>query len=108
MLVSYLISEGLRSEQIFKTGSHLPELIREFSKKIDASKILETENLTEGQYFLVSLHREENIDVDDNLHILAEVLNDIASKYKLPIIFSVHPRTFLRLKILVYMKNLTH
>ena len=96
----YLISEGLRPEQIFKTGSHLPELIKGFSAKIESSLILEKENLSVGEYFLVSLHREENVDVDDNLSTLVETLNAIASKYKFSIIFSVHPRTSTRLKTL--------
>ena len=93
----YLIAEGIKPEQIFKTGSHLPELIKKQWDKIDASDILELENLRPQEYFLVSLHREENVDSDDNLRILVDAINQIANTYNHPIIFSVHPRTKKRL-----------
>lgn len=89
----YLISEGIRQELIFKTGSHLPELFEKLSNKINKSKILNDENLEKNKFFLVSLHREENVDSKKNLTILFNVLNKIALKYQYPIIFSIHPRT---------------
>jgi UDP-N-acetylglucosamine 2-epimerase len=94
----YLISEGFKPEQIFKVGSHLPELVEKQRVKIDNSTILESEGLLAAQYFLVSLHREENVDSDDNLQVLVNAVNKIALKYKHPVIFSVHPRTLNRLR----------
>ena len=93
----YLISEGLKPEQIFKVGSHLPELVQKNQHKIDSSNVLERESLIANQYFLVSLHREENVDSDENLQILVDAINQIVTLYNHPIIFSVHPRTQKRL-----------
>lgn len=101
----YLIAEGLRPEQIFKIGSHLPELVQKHRCKIDASNVLERENLIAGKYFLVSLHREENVDTDKNLEVLVDAINAIADRYGYPIIFSVHPRTQSRLVRLGLMET---
>ena len=101
----YLIAEGVKPEQIFKTGSHLPELIERQREKIDASDVLELEHLKPQEYFLVSLHREENVDSDENLRILVDAINQIANDYNYPIIFSVHPRTKKRLVALKLMER---
>lgn len=94
----YLLREGIPPDRIIKTGSPMYEVIHYYMPKIKASKILETLNLKADNYFLVSAHREENIDNDRNFYNLIEALNLIAETYKLPIIFSTHPRTRKRLE----------
>jgi len=94
----YLLREGIPPDRIIKTGSPMYEVIHYYMPKIKASKILENLNLKTDNYFLVSAHREENIDNDRNFYNLIETLNLIAGTYKLPIIFSTHPRTRKRLE----------
>ncbi|NBU34149.1 UDP-N-acetylglucosamine 2-epimerase (non-hydrolyzing) [bacterium] len=94
----YLISEGIRKELIFVTGSPMAELLRTSEEKIKVSKVLGPLGLKKDKYFLVSAHREENIDNEKNFDTLMTALNSIAEKYKLPVIFSTHPRTLDRLK----------
>jgi len=89
----YLISEGLKSDRLIKTGSPMFEVINHYKTSIEKSDILEKLNLKPEQYFVVSCHREENIDNDKNLYNLVETLNTIATTYKLPVIISTHPRT---------------
>jgi len=89
----YLLSEGFRKDHVFVTGSPLKEVLLRYEDKIVNSEILEKQQLIAGKYFVVSAHREENIDLGDNFFILAEALNAVAETYKLPIIFSTHPRT---------------
>lgn len=89
----YLIAEGIGAETIFKTGSHLFEVLDHYSRNIQKSTILETLSLTKNDYFLVSMHREENVDNVDNLRSLLISLNTIAEEYGLPIVVSTHPRT---------------
>ncbi|WP_115118567.1 non-hydrolyzing UDP-N-acetylglucosamine 2-epimerase [Synechococcus sp. UW105] len=89
----YLISEGIRPETIFKTGSHMKEVLDFYMHKINSSNILRELSLSSDSYFLVSLHREENIDSPSNLAMLLSSLNSIAYKYNLPVIVSTHPRT---------------
>jgi UDP-N-acetylglucosamine 2-epimerase (non-hydrolysing) len=89
----YLLAEGIKPDLIVKTGSPMDEVLSFYSNKIKASKILEKLKLTKEQYFLVSAHREENIDSEDNILSYVQVLNTIAEVYKLPIIVSTHPRT---------------
>lgn len=89
----YLLSEGIRPETIFKTGSHMPEVLDHFMPKIKKSTILNKLNLTNKKYFIVSAHREENVDNEINFNNLLDSLNAIYDKYKLPIIVSTHPRT---------------
>ena len=89
----YLLAEGLPADQIIKTGSPMFEVLNSRKNDIEASKILEDLNLESGQYFVVSAHREENINNDKNFNDLIESLNEVASVYKLPIIVSTHPRT---------------
>lgn len=93
----YLASEGVRKEFTFVTGSPMAEVISESKNKIDDSKILDTLKLKKDEYILVSAHREENIDNEDNFNSLMTALNNIAEKYQMPIIYSMHPRTLNRL-----------
>ncbi|BCZ49027.1 UDP-N-acetyl glucosamine 2-epimerase [Clostridium gelidum] len=89
----YLLREGLPADRIIKTGSPMFEVINSRKEDIDASDVLERLELKEGQYFVVSAHREENINSEKNFLNLVDSLNAIAEKYKLPIIVSTHPRT---------------
>tara|TARA_B110000008_G_scaffold136318_1_gene138391 strand:+ start:26 stop:1156 length:1131 start_codon:yes stop_codon:yes gene_type:complete len=89
----YLLREGLSPDMVIKTGSPMFEVLGHYRSKIDSSNILSELNLEARQYFLVSAHREENIDSDRNFGNLANTLNYIASTYNLPIIVSTHPRT---------------
>lgn len=93
----YLISEGISSETIIKTGSHMPEVIDHYMSRIEQSSILETLGLMPNGYFLVSVHREENVDSLKNLTDLMQTLNALADAYNLPVIVSTHPRTQLKL-----------
>ena len=89
----YLIAEGIPAERIIKTGSCMKEILDFYKKDISKSKIINKLKLKSNKYFLVSAHREENVDYKANLTDLLGSLNTIAEKYKLPIIFSTHPRT---------------
>lgn len=92
----YLLAEGLPAERIFKTGSHLDEVLERSRPKIEASNVLNELGLEKGRYFLISSHREENVDDPDRCRALLETLNALANSYRAPIIFSTHPRTRLR------------
>lgn len=89
----YLLREGLQADRIIKTGSPMFEVINSKIKKINSSNILKKLKLKEKGYFVVSSHREENIDSEKNFLDLFESLNAIADRYNLPIIVSTHPRT---------------
>ena len=89
----YLLREGLNPDLIVKTGSPMDEVLMYYKSKIDASNVLSRLKLMENEYFLVSVHREENIDSNKNIHKYVEALNTLASKFSLPIIVSTHPRT---------------
>ena len=95
----YLLSEGFRKDHVFVTGSPLREVLNKYLEKINSSKVLEKMKLKSGCYFVVSSHREENIDLKDNFKILSASLNSVAQKYKMPIIFSTHPRTLKRIEL---------
>lgn len=95
----YLLSEGFRKDHVFVIGSPLNEVLLKNKSKIESSSILNTLGLEKGNYIVVSAHREENIDVNNNFEILAESLNAVAEKYNMPVIFSTHPRTKNRIKI---------
>lgn len=94
----YLLSEGMRKEYTFVTGSPLPEVFKKYMPKIDASDVLERLSLEKGKYILVSAHREENIDNDENFRSLTDALNAIAEEYNMPIIYSTHPRSWKRIE----------
>lgn len=89
----YLLREGLPADRIIKTGSPMYEVLHHYLPNIDASAVLEKLNLEENKYFVVSAHREENINSEKNFKGLMESLNLIAEKYGYPIIVSTHPRT---------------
>lgn len=89
----YLLAEGLPPDRTIKTGSPMFEVLNHYGEGIDASDVLSRLELTSGKYFVVSAHREENIDSDVNLEKLALSLNTVAEKYNEPVIVSTHPRT---------------
>ena len=89
----YLLREGLPPDMVIKTGSPMFEVLTHYRPRIDASDVLHRLGLQEGQYFVVSAHREENIDSDVNFGKLVQVLNTVAEQYGLPVIVSTHPRT---------------
>ncbi|ATD28507.1 UDP-N-acetyl glucosamine 2-epimerase [Vibrio cholerae] len=89
----YLVAEGLPPDRIIKTGSPMFEVLNYYREGIEASTVLERLSLKEGQFFVVSAHREENVDSDKNFMKLVNVLNTVAVHYNLPVIVSTHPRT---------------
>ncbi len=89
----YLLREGLPADRIIKTGSPMFEVLHHYLPEIKASDVLNRLNLTEGKYFVVSSHREENINSEKNFKGLMDSLNLIAAQYGYPIIVSTHPRT---------------
>lgn len=93
----YLLAEGIRPETIIKTGSHMNEVLDYYMPRILASDIVDRLGLETRKYFLVSAHREENVDSLDALSDLLDALNGLAEKYEYPIIVSTHPRTQKRL-----------
>lgn len=96
----YLLNEGLPADQIIKIGSPMNEVLNYYMPKIEASKILSTLKLKQNEYFLISAHREENIDSDRNILKLISALNNIAKTYNFPVIVSTHPRTNNRLEMM--------
>lgn len=94
----YLLAEGLPADQVIKTGSPMFEVLHHYKAKIEASDVLERLGLKEYQYFIVSAHREENINSDQNFLDLVEMLNAVAEKYQYPVIVSTHPRTRKRIE----------
>jgi UDP-N-acetylglucosamine 2-epimerase (non-hydrolysing) len=96
----YLIAEGIRPETIIKTGSHMQEVLDYYLPKILQSDVLTREQLQEGRFFIVSAHREENVDSPENLRNLLETLQALAEHYQFPVIVSTHPRTRKRLEAL--------
>lgn len=89
----YLLREGLPPDQVIKTGSPMFEVLNHYKKDIESSDILQKLNLESKKFFLVSMHREENIDSETNFVNLTNAINQIGETYKLPIIISTHPRT---------------
>jgi UDP-N-acetylglucosamine 2-epimerase (non-hydrolysing) len=95
-----LTAEGIRPETIIKTGSHMAEVLGCYMPRIQASDVLVREDLVENKYFVISAHREENVDAPDSLKDLLETLEALVETYQYPIIFSTHPRTRKRLEAL--------
>lgn len=93
----YLLAEGLPADRVIKTGSPMREVLGHHAASIEASNVLATLGLSPQKYFVVSAHREENVDDLKNLHCLVESIRLICSTYDLPVFFSVHPRTHRRL-----------
>ncbi|ABY97282.1 UDP-N-acetylglucosamine 2-epimerase (non-hydrolyzing) [Pseudomonas sp. SbB1] len=89
----YLLREGLPADQIIKTGSPMFEVLEHYRGGIEASDVLQRLGLEPGKFFVVSAHREENIDSDKNFLKLVDVLNTVAAEFDLPVIVSTHPRT---------------
>jgi UDP-N-acetylglucosamine 2-epimerase len=95
----HLISEGLPHRRIYLTGSPMKEVLDYYQTKIEASTIIKSLKLKAKNYFLVSIHREENVDNPENLKKILTILNGLAEKYNLPVIISTHPRTKKRLEL---------
>ena len=89
----YLISEGIDGKTMFVTGSPMKEVLKKHMDRIEASDVLTRLHLEPQKYILLSAHREENIDLEDNFMQLMESVNAIAKKYKMPVIYSTHPRS---------------
>lgn len=88
-----LLREGLPSDLIIKTGSPMAEILSHYNSDIEKSDVLSRLGLTFDEYFVVSTHREENVDSERNFLALVSLLNEIAESYQLPVIVSTHPRT---------------
>ena len=89
----YLLREGLSPERVIKTGSPMFEVLNYYKTSIDDSDVLSRIKVKEGQYFVISSHRAENVDTDEQFLKIVDILNTIAEKYNLPVIVSTHPRT---------------
>ena len=89
----YLLKEGLNPDRTIKIGSPMFEVLNSQKEAINNSRILTKLKLESGKYFLISCHREENVDNEKNFQLLIESLNELANKYKMPIVFPIHPRT---------------
>jgi len=101
----YLLDEGLRPETIIKTGSTMREVLEHYRPKFESSTVLERLDLLENEYFVVSAHREENVDALSNLQGLISSLNALADHFRLPILVSLHPRTRKRLAAAGYDRS---
>ena len=88
----YILQSGVKPEYTYVVGSPMAEVLREVLPQIEASTILSDLGLEKGKYILLSAHREENIDNEENFMSLMSAVNDIAEKYQMPVIYSTHPR----------------
>jgi UDP-N-acetylglucosamine 2-epimerase (non-hydrolysing) len=96
----YLLAEGLKPDLIVKTGSPMDEVLNRYKDKIESAAIITTLGLTSFEYFVVSVHREENVDSENNIYNYVLTLNALAEKYQYPIIVSTHPRTRKKIDLL--------
>ncbi len=96
----HLLAEGLSQRRVYLTGSPMFEVLQQYLPVIKQSRVLSELGLEAEKYFLVSVHREENVDFNANLRAIGKVLNSLANEYKLPIIVSTHPRTRKRIEAL--------
>jgi UDP-N-acetylglucosamine 2-epimerase (non-hydrolysing) len=94
----YLLAEGIPADRIIKTGSHMHEVLEHYMPKITASDVLDRLKLTKQRYFLLSAHREENVDSPENLQDLLDTMQALVKEYDVPVIVSTHPRTRIRLE----------
>lgn len=94
----YLLREGLPPDQVIKTGSPMFEVLNHYRAQIDASDVQERLGLVRGEYFVVSSHREENIDSERNFDRLVKILNSVADDWNMPVVVSTHPRTMKRIE----------
>ena len=101
----YLIAEGIRPETIIKTGSSMQEVFAMNKDKIAQSNVLERLGLKEKEYFVLSAHREENVDSEKNFINLLNSINKVAEVYKMPIVFSAHPRTRKKIEAMGFKFN---
>ena len=96
----YLLHEGLPPDTVIKTGSPMFEVLNHYRKGIEESDVMSRLELKEGEFFVVSAHRQENIDSDKNMLKLANILRQVAERYNYPIIVSTHPRTKKRIEVM--------
>ena len=102
---NYLISEGIRPETVIKTGSPMKEVLEFHKEAIEKSDVLKREGLNPLEYFIVSTHREENVDSEENFKNLLDSLNAIVEKFKKKVIVSTHPRTRKKLELLGFINS---
>ena len=98
----YLIAEGIKPETVIKTGSPMKEVLNANMVKIESSNILEKEKLLPNKYFIMSIHREENVDSPKNFRDLLESIDELTKNYEMPVIISTHPRTRKKLEEIGY------
>ena len=102
---NYLLAEGIKPETVIKIGSPMKEVLNANMEKIKSNNILEKEGLKAKKYILISIHREENVDSEDNFSDFLDSIDEISKVYNLPIIISTHPRTRKKLEEIGYEKN---
>jgi UDP-N-acetylglucosamine 2-epimerase (non-hydrolysing) len=93
-----LLAEGIHPRKIQKTGSPIAEIYNHYKSKIDSSKVLETLKLKKDSYILVSVHRQENVDLPQRLELVLDCLRTLRDRFSLPLLVSTHPRTKVRLE----------
>jgi UDP-N-acetylglucosamine 2-epimerase (non-hydrolysing) len=101
----YLLMEGLRKDFIFNVGSPMKEILNSYKKQISKSEILEKLKIIKNEYIVVSVHREENLDISDNFSNILDAIDEVSSKNDKQIIFSTHPRTRKKLEEMKRDKN---
>lgn len=101
----YLVAEGIPAETVIKTGSPMLEVLNRQMEAIDASDILERESLRKNEYFIVSIHREENVDSEENFRDLMETLNEISTQFGKKVLVSTHPRTRKKLEEINFVSS---